>query len=164
MVGVSVVGGAQYATEWSDGGVVNLGSLASSTDSVASSINDAGQAVGWSFNNGAFAAEWNGDTYINLGGLYGFTSFAQDINAVGQAVGYSVGSDFYATEWDGDAIVGLGPLPGFASSLANGINDDGQVVGWSFGVAPRVPEPSTWLMMLVGFGGLGLAGYRLRST
>jgi hypothetical protein len=28
------------------------------------------------------------------------------------------------------------------------------------GVAYAVPEPSTWAMMLIGFGGLGLAGYR----
>jgi hypothetical protein len=27
-------------------------------------------------------------------------------------------------------------------------------------VSPGVPEPSTWLMMLAGFAGLGLAGYR----
>jgi hypothetical protein len=40
VVGVSVVGGAQYATEWSDGVVINLGSLANTTDSVASRIND----------------------------------------------------------------------------------------------------------------------------
>jgi hypothetical protein len=25
---------------------------------------------------------------------------------------------------------------------------------------PAVPEPSTWAMMLVGFAGLGFAGYR----
>ena len=27
-------------------------------------------------------------------------------------------------------------------------------------VGPPVPEPSTWAMMLVGFAGLGYAGYR----
>jgi hypothetical protein len=33
-------------------------------------------------------------------------------------------------------------------------------------VADSVPEPSTWAMMLIGFGGLGYAGYRgsRRST
>jgi hypothetical protein len=38
---------------------------------------------------------------------------------------------------------------------------DGQW-GGSFGVAPPaiVPEPSTWAMMLAGFAGLALAGYR----
>jgi len=27
-------------------------------------------------------------------------------------------------------------------------------------MAPAVPEPSTWAMMLLGFAGLGFAGYR----
>ena len=27
-------------------------------------------------------------------------------------------------------------------------------------VRPGVPEPSTWVMMLLGFAGLGVAGYR----
>jgi hypothetical protein len=26
--------------------------------------------------------------------------------------------------------------------------------------APAIPEPSTWAMMLIGFAGLGYAGYR----
>jgi hypothetical protein len=38
--------------------------------------------------------------------------------------------------------------------LANGIMIDPQIPGLP------VPEPSTWAMMLLGFAGLGLAGYR----
>ena len=29
---------------------------------------------------------------------------------------------------------------------------------------PPVPEPSTWAMMLIGFAGLGFAGYRRRRA
>jgi hypothetical protein len=32
------------------------------------------------------------------------------------------------------------------------------------GVPSTVPEPSTWAMLLMGFGGLGFAGYRARRT
>ena len=32
------------------------------------------------------------------------------------------------------------------------------------GYAPAVPEPSTWAMMLLGFAGLGYAGFRSRKT
>ena len=37
--------------------------------------------------------------------------------------------------------------------------------GWDFSipavnVASDVPEPSTWAMMVLGFAGLGFAGYR----
>ena len=65
----------------------------------------------------------------------------------------------YATEWSHGQVIDLGALPGFTESQALGINDAGQVVGLSFGPAP-IPEPSTWAMMLVGFAGLGYAGYR----
>jgi hypothetical protein len=30
----------------------------------------------------------------------------------------------------------------------------------SAGVAASTPEPSTWAMMILGFAGLGFAGYR----
>jgi PEP-CTERM motif len=42
---------------------------------------------------------------------------------------------------------------------------DGPQAGLRFGgVAFAAPEPSTWAMLLLGFAGLGLAGYRKRSA
>ena len=43
-------------------------------------------------------------------------------------------------------------------NFAISINDSGEAVGES--QSSDVPEPSTWAMMLLGFAGLGLAGYR----
>jgi hypothetical protein len=38
-----------------------------------------------------------------------------------------------------------------------------EVLNWSIDITansdPNVPEPSTWVMMLLGFAGLGYAGY-----
>jgi hypothetical protein len=38
-----------------------------------------------------------------------------------------------------------------------GINDRGDIVGFTSIPAAQVPEPSTWAMMLLGFAGLGFA-------
>jgi uncharacterized membrane protein len=87
--------GDQFATEWSDGRVIDLG------PGLAYSINDAGQAVGVSDIGGfAVATEWSGGSVIDLGGLPGSTSSeALSINNTGQMVGISfVGSTQFATE------------------------------------------------------------------
>jgi uncharacterized membrane protein len=83
--------------------------------------------------------------------------------------GYSLvlGGVGSATEWSGGNIIDLGGLSGFTESRAFGINDRGQVVGFSFVGSmsvPVVPEPSTWALMLLGFAGLGFAGYRRART
>jgi uncharacterized membrane protein len=65
-----------------------------------------------------------------------------------------------ATEWSGGSITNLGVLPGDTFSVARGINDLGLVVGDSGFPSISVPEPATWGMMLLGFAGLALAGYR----
>jgi hypothetical protein len=80
-------------------------------------------------------------------------------------VGWSfVDGGFQATEWSGGRIIDLGGLPGFTLSEAGGINDAGQVVGFSELRSGVIPESSTWAMILVGFAGLGLAGYRRAKT
>jgi probable HAF family extracellular repeat protein len=172
-VGVSLVDESQFqssldAVEWSGGSVVDLGGLPGSDTSLANSINNFGLVVGYSYVDGIrHAVEWSGGKVIDLGGLPGsLYSEALGINDAGQIVGYSVFFHWdsyvpYATEWSRGAVINLGGLadPGTATiySVAYGINNAGEIVGYSgFGT----PEPSTWSMMLLGLAGLGFAGYR----
>jgi uncharacterized membrane protein len=150
------------AIEWSGGAAIHLG------PGQATGINNTGQVVGFTsyVHGGLFPAEWSGGAVINLGDLPGSTeSLPQSINDAGQVVGvsyydYYVGSNEYsdavATEWSGGVVIALGGLPGTIESNAFGINNAGQVVGFS----SSLPEPSTWAMLLLGFVGLGFAGYR----
>jgi uncharacterized membrane protein len=102
------------ATEWSDGGVINLGGLPGSTSSSAVSINNAGQAVGSSaFGGEDIATEWSGGSIIRLEGSTETT--ATGINNSGLVVGYSFGIGPFvatATEWIGGSPVYLQNLPG----------------------------------------------------
>jgi probable HAF family extracellular repeat protein len=151
VVGYSTVSGVHTATEWSGGSIIDLGGLPGSTLSIADGVNDAGQAVGYSVVNGVYhATEWSGSSIIDLG-----PGLAEAINNAGQVVGSNNAG--FATEWRDGSVIDLGVPPGFLDSVALGINDAGQVVGYSFNT---VPEPSTWAMMLAGFAGLGFAGYR----
>jgi hypothetical protein len=71
-----------------------------------------------------------------------------DNSLIGQYVTYG---------WDHPAGFSFGLYP---------VGADGQGFGASQGFVVGVPEPSTWAMMLLGFAGLGFAGYRsgVRST
>ena len=68
----------------------------------------------------------------------------------------------WTTQLDRQFHVGL--PDGLAGGRAGTISAAGAAryrVGRGFAVvSPGVPEPSTWLMMLAGFAGLGFAGYR----
>jgi hypothetical protein len=71
--------------------------------------------------------------------------------------------------FDQDLFLAVFPEPG--TGFTEGLEIDGLQVygrggpfylGGVGGLAPTVPEPSTWAMMLLGFAGLGFAGYRAR--
>src|ERR1700722_9007704 len=58
------------ATEWSHGSAADLGSLPGSIDSIANSINNVGQVVGYSSNGFlTYATKWSHGSAINLGSL-----------------------------------------------------------------------------------------------
>jgi PEP-CTERM motif len=41
---------------------------------------------------------------------------------------------------------------------------NGEATVFFEGAAETIPEPSTWAMMVLGFAGLGFAGYRTRRA
>lgn len=133
-----VVGGAEtalgkgYGFIWEDGVMTSLSTLSAGpgeTYSEASSINDQGLAVGYSYSqsHGNYhAALWDGSGVIDLGTLdqgAGW-SWAMGINNNNQVVGHSSGRAFL---WENGVMTDLGSLG--TQSGAYGINDAGQVVG-----------------------------------
>lgn len=109
--------------------------------------------------------QWQGPDGANIpqtGGIFGQTLMASPVAGV---TGSGEGALGYV-----DPIGGPGPLPGLGgfadpfNIVLNGLPADqvnGVTAALEFApVSPAVPEPSTWAMMLAGFAGLGLMGWR----
>ena len=60
----------------------------------------------------------------------------------------------------GDVLTLNSTLAGALSSIYGIPNLTGATIGTATVTVTSVPEPSIWAMMLLGFGGLGCAGYR----
>jgi probable HAF family extracellular repeat protein len=106
--------------------------VAGSDLSVAYGINNVGLVVG----NGGHATIWNGAMVTDLGiaGCAGCSSVAYGINETGQVAGtmvwmYQPGG-LTATIWNGATPTALSSF-GLSESVATGINDAGQVVGYA---------------------------------
>jgi probable HAF family extracellular repeat protein len=177
VVGYNNLENGAHATEWSSGTVTDLGSsLPGSTlngfFALARAINNAGQVAGYTEfatteYSTLYAIEWSGGGITKLDNLDPYPSNAFGINNSGEVVGSSFFDNgvltYDATTWTGGAATDLGRgLPGSQYSEGLAINDNGTAVGVSYIPLPPppVPEPSTWAMMLLGFAGLGFAGYR----
>src|SRR5262249_15777431 len=140
-------------------------------DSSAVSVNNAGQVVGSSRTiktSTIFNRRINDypSTTTSAGFLWtsssGLTSLGNigpaGINSSGEIAGTS-GSPTEASRWKGNTVVQLGILPGGTFSVAIGINDYGQVVGYSandnsanhaFLWTPSSPNSTTGTMIDLG--------------
>ena len=121
----------------------------------ALAINDSGRSVGYactSVSDGACvdteAVLWQSTgKATNLGGLLGpdwTNTEALGINDLGDIIGYG---DYNNGTLNGTYGFLLTPSAGAAISAIPGS-------------AAAAPEPSTWVMLVAGFAGLGFAGYR----
>lgn len=124
--------GANHAFFYSGTTLSDLGTLGG-RNSVASAVNQSGQAVGTTDLNrkDSRAFSWTpGGGMVDLGTLGGKSSSASAINANGQVVGTAQTSNgqVHAALWYQGGVSDLGTLGG-ASSNASDINGVGQVVG-----------------------------------
>jgi probable HAF family extracellular repeat protein len=133
--------GSTHAVLWTDNTVTDLPVFPGSRIySNASAINDAGKIVGSITDLDSLltrAVLWQGNTVTGLGALYENFNSSNDISNTGEIVGDSVVANGirHATLWSRSAITDLGaltPIPGSGTeSVANAINDAGQIIGYS---------------------------------
>jgi probable HAF family extracellular repeat protein len=141
-----VVGASNYAPGvtraylYSDGVMTDLGTLPDGQFSEAIAINDAGQVIGWSDANGNYdnhAFLDQDGVMTDLGTLGGDLSVGSAINAAGQVVGWSylAGSSsqmhgyLYSDGVMTDLNALIPPDSLYSVSVADGINDQGVIVG-----------------------------------
>lgn len=146
---------------WRNGQFTELGSLGWSDGySIAYAINNAGDIVGSSrrFDNIMHAALWRNGQVIDLGTMAGGTmSEALAVNSYGEAVGYVMSSNSltYAALFTGGQVIVLPEPPGALSgrTVANGLNDFGQMVGQAVNATTLKTMPILWTVGARGGGG-----------
>lgn len=156
VVGESTIadGVTSHAFLWQNETMIDLGTLGGDA-SVALAINDQGVIAGLSttapgqqpYGPGSRAVLWGPDGLIDLGALGGDVGAAAAINAKGWIAGGATtapGIEYgapgtHAFLWKDGEMFDLGAFDGADYSSANGINADGEVVG--FAGNPKTDNP-----------------------
>lgn len=147
IVGGAVMGGTSefvHGFLYDNGHMTDLGNLPSTTDpeSIATGINDSGQVVGESFDeSGAPLAFLYGNgqmadlnSLVTSGSTLGTLEYANAINNNGQIIGELApnvaGDQFAFLDSNGSVTELVDPFVNGGYSVADDINDSGQVVGF----------------------------------
>ena len=154
---------------WENGVIRDLGTLSGGYESYSAAVNNKGQVVGVSDNaipdaNSMFLPGYQARAFLwdkqngmqDLGTLSGGTDAnAALINEPGQVVGWSYTSSAQSPNcpfplatgsfiWDKkNGMIDLGNLGG-TCTMASGLNNRGQVVGFSFLAGDQVSHPFVW--------------------
>ncbi len=130
-----------HATLWENGTMTDLGSLGGGT-AFANDVNEAGQIVGGTADASGYqrAFLWENGVMTDLGVQPDGSALA--INDNGQIVG-TMNGERQGFLWDHGTITDLGTLGG-PPVYASGINNAGQIVGWSGDTSGSAFRPWLW--------------------
>jgi len=151
-----------HAIIWQNGVPTSLPPLTQGTSAGAAAINDIGAIVGGTAigttdatgvqNTHAIFWQNSSATPIDLGTLPGYStrSNAVAINNADQIIGTSVNTAADGSQvkhsfiWQNGVMTDLGVLPGETSTIATGINNAGQVVGYCYGIGSQSERGFIW--------------------
>jgi hypothetical protein len=91
-----------------------------------------------------------------------FTETLTTVAAINRAVSDQIGLKLTGTV-SGGSFLNVPVMLNLTASESMGLIDV-EFTNATTSVTPSVPEPSTWVMMAVGFGALGYAGFRRRKA
>jgi hypothetical protein len=162
-------GGANFSGSgvvMNNGGQPSLGLYATpfgDTTNYMAVLGNGSEEIAFSSLKNAFGLYWGSvDTYNLLTFFNGNTAVA---TITGSDVQPPMLANGGQTDYASNGYVVIGALPFFdsvvVSSSANSFEFDNVLAGvGTTQFTAGVPEPSTWAMLLVGFAGLGYAGFR----
>jgi hypothetical protein len=93
-----------------------------------------------------------------------FTETLTTLTSINRATTDEIGLKLTGTVSDTDkSFVNVPIMLNLTASESNGLIDV-EFTNATTSVIPSIPEPSTWMMMALGFGALGYAGFRRRNA